>query len=76
MINYSQLSPGGGALASPWWLELLDVLAQGKRSVEASYQAVEILRASRRAARRLVDGFPEWRAEGLPVDVSAAEGSR
>ena len=36
-----------------------------------SYNAVEALRARGRRARRLVDGFPEWRAEGLPVEVSA-----
>jgi rhodanese-related sulfurtransferase/DNA-binding transcriptional ArsR family regulator len=35
-----------------------------------SYNAVEALRARGRNARRLVDGFPEWRAEGLPIEVS------
>jgi rhodanese-related sulfurtransferase/DNA-binding transcriptional ArsR family regulator len=30
-------------------------------------RAVEILRASGRRAKRLRDGFPEWRAAGLPV---------
>jgi DNA-binding transcriptional ArsR family regulator len=30
-------------------------------------RAVEMLRASGRRARRLADGFPEWRAAGLPV---------
>ena len=30
-------------------------------------RAVEMLRAHRRRARRLIDGFPEWRAAGLPV---------
>lgn len=30
-------------------------------------RAVEILRANGRRARRLVEGFPEWRAAGLPV---------
>jgi len=30
-------------------------------------RAVEILRGSGRRARRLLDGFPEWRAAGLPV---------
>jgi rhodanese-related sulfurtransferase/predicted transcriptional regulator len=30
-------------------------------------RAVEILRASGRRARRLVEGFPEWRSAGLPV---------
>jgi ArsR family transcriptional regulator len=35
-----------------------------------SYDVVEALRARGRRARRLVDGFPEWRAEGLPVEIS------
>jgi rhodanese-related sulfurtransferase/DNA-binding transcriptional ArsR family regulator len=30
-------------------------------------RAVELLRANGRRARRLLDGFPEWRAAGLPV---------
>jgi rhodanese-related sulfurtransferase len=30
-------------------------------------QALELLRASGLRARRLVDGFPEWRLAGLPV---------
>src|SRR4029453_5885054 len=30
-------------------------------------RAVELLRAKGRRARRLRDGFPEWRAAGLPV---------
>ena len=34
-------------------------------------QAVEILRRHDYAARRLQDGFPEWRSEGLPVEVGA-----
>ena len=38
-------------------------------------QAVQTLRAHRRAARRLVDGFPEWRAAGLPVEA-AHDGAR
>src|SRR2546422_8333166 len=32
--------------------------------------AVEILRSNGRHARRLREGFPEWRAAGLPVEVS------
>jgi rhodanese-related sulfurtransferase len=31
-------------------------------------RAVEILRASGRRARRLLEGFPEWKAAGLPVE--------
>jgi rhodanese-related sulfurtransferase len=30
-------------------------------------RAVEILRKSRRRARRLLEGFPEWRAAGFPI---------
>ena len=30
-------------------------------------RAVEILRASGRRARRLIEGFPEWRSAGFPV---------
>jgi len=40
-----------------------------------AFRAVEILRARGLQARRLVDGFPEWRAAGLPVDVSTEEAS-
>lgn len=36
-----------------------------------AYQAVEILRASGRAAQRLVDGLPEWKAAGFPVESLA-----
>jgi len=38
-------------------------------------RAVEILRSNGRQARRLREGFPEWRAAGLPVDVGAPSGS-
>jgi rhodanese-related sulfurtransferase len=31
--------------------------------------AVEILRSKGRRAQRLLDGFPEWRAAGLPVET-------
>ncbi len=34
-------------------------------------QALEMLRASGLPARRLVDGFPEWRIAGLPVATGA-----
>ena len=37
-----------------------------------SYDAVDMLSARGRQARRLVDGFPEWRAEGLPVERTPA----
>lgn len=38
-----------------------------------AFRAVEILRAQGRFARRLTDGFPEWRAAGLPIEVSRTE---
>ncbi len=33
-----------------------------------AYEAVEKLRTRGRRARRLTEGFPEWRAAGLPVE--------
>jgi rhodanese-related sulfurtransferase/DNA-binding transcriptional ArsR family regulator len=33
-------------------------------------RAVEVLRANGRRATRLTQGFPEWRATGLPVEVA------
>ena len=35
-----------------------------------AYDAVARLRARGRRARRLVDGWPEWRSAGLPVEAS------
>ena len=37
-------------------------------------RAVELLRANGRKARRLADGFPEWKAAGLPIEISRSEG--
>ena len=37
-------------------------------------RAVELLRANGRKARRLLDGFPEWKAAGLPIEDAAAQG--
>jgi len=34
-------------------------------------RAVEILRAKGRTAHRLVEGFPEWRAAGYPIETGA-----
>lgn len=34
-----------------------------------SFEAVKLLRAHGRKARRLEEGFPEWRANGLPVAI-------
>jgi rhodanese-related sulfurtransferase/DNA-binding transcriptional ArsR family regulator len=35
-------------------------------------RAVELLRKSRRRARRLTEGFPEWRAAGFPIEQGDA----
>jgi rhodanese-related sulfurtransferase len=37
-------------------------------------RAVEILRSHGRRARRLREGFPEWRAAGLPVETAVQTG--
>jgi len=39
-------------------------------------RAVELLRASGRRAQRMADGFPEWKAAGLPIAVRAEGASR
>lgn len=41
-----------------------------------AYEAVEQLRARGRRARRLQDGFPEWRAAGLAVETGSGVASR
>ena len=38
-------------------------------------RAVEMLRKSGRKARRLLDGYPEWKTAGLPVERGDAAGS-
>jgi len=38
-------------------------------------RAVELLRATGRRARRMRDGFPEWRAAGLPIASGAEPGA-
>ena len=38
-------------------------------------RAVELLRANGRRAQRFLDGFPEWRAAGLPVASGVMPGS-
>jgi ArsR family transcriptional regulator len=37
-----------------------------------SFEAVDMLRRRGLTARRLEDGYPEWKLEGLPVESSAA----
>jgi rhodanese-related sulfurtransferase len=66
-----------GAVSVPLGLleELLDTVPADAEVVaycrgpycQLSSQALEILRAHGLHARRLVDGFPEWRLAGLPV---------
>ncbi len=56
----------------------LEELGQGQEIVAycrgphcvLAYEAVARLRAQGREARRLEDGYPEWLAEGLPVEGS------
>jgi len=38
-------------------------------------RAVEILRSTGRRARRLLEGFPEWRAAGFPIETSSRTGA-
>jgi rhodanese-related sulfurtransferase len=38
-------------------------------------RAVEMLRAHGRRARRLAEGFPEWRSAGFPVSQGADPGT-
>jgi ArsR family transcriptional regulator len=35
-----------------------------------SFEAVALLRQRGHRARRLEDGFPEWKVAGLPIDAS------
>jgi len=39
-------------------------------------RAVELLRKNGRRARRLTDGFPEWKAAGLPVETETKQEGR
>lgn len=58
------------------WLARLDrnteivAYCRGPYCVMA-FEAVALLRARGFEARRLEDGFPEWRAAGMPVEVGA-----
>ena len=64
-------------------LERLKDLPKGKEYVAYcrgpycvyAARAVEILRANGRRARRLVEGFPEWRSAGLPVSRGPTPGA-
>ncbi|HLF68412.1 MAG TPA: metalloregulator ArsR/SmtB family transcription factor [Gaiellaceae bacterium] len=72
-----------GALSVPVGLleELLDTLPSGTEIVAycrgpyclLASRALEILRANGLQARRLEDGYPEWRLAALPVAVGADE---
>jgi hypothetical protein len=84
---YEQFARIGKAVGSARRVQLLDLLCQGERGVDAlartsgmtvtnTSQHLQALRAARRRgfrARRLEDGFPEWRLAGLPVAVGAEE---
>ena len=39
-------------------------------------QAIEVLKSHGRRARRLTEGFPEWRAAGLPVETGESQEPR
>jgi rhodanese-related sulfurtransferase len=39
-----------------------------------AFKAVEVLRGKKLRARRLEEGFPEWKAAGLPVETSKRTG--
>ena len=38
-----------------------------------SFEAIAVLRKHGLVARRLADGFPEWRAAGLPVEIRSPD---
>jgi rhodanese-related sulfurtransferase len=38
-----------------------------------AHEAVRVLQAAGRGARRLEDGWPEWRRDGLPRSVQASD---
>jgi rhodanese-related sulfurtransferase len=41
-----------------------------------AHTAVDVLHVRSRRARRLIDGFPEWRAAGFPVESASEEPAR
>ncbi|MBI3893546.1 MAG: metalloregulator ArsR/SmtB family transcription factor [Candidatus Wallbacteria bacterium] len=41
-----------------------------------AYEAVRMLRSKGKRARRLDDGFPEWKAQGLSVEKSGGAGTK
>jgi len=45
------------------------------RNCVFSFEAVATLRAQGFEARRLQDGFPEWRVAGMPVETDPASHS-
>ena len=74
-----------GALSAPL-PELVELLARLPRDAEVvaycrgpycvlAPQGIAVLRLHGHAARRLADGFPEWRLAGLPVEVGPAAGT-
>ena len=61
------LSPQGG-LSFSLWRGGVVAYCRGPYCVLA-YEAVQILRKKGIKARRMEDGYPEWRLRGLPVDM-------
>ena len=60
-----EVEPGTYFLTKGW-------IGAGVTTPFAMYDAVRLLRARGRAARRLVGGMPEWRLAGLPVSTAQA----
>src|SRR5947207_1846788 len=92
-LLFQAISVMGKAFASPVRLELLDLLAQAPRTVEAlakrfaelagargivaycrgpfcafAHEAVRKLTQAGHAARRLEEGWPEWRLASEPAE--------
>src|SRR5204863_249774 len=69
-LLYEQFALTGKAMASPKRIELLELLAQGPRPVEALARATGMGVTNTSAhlqVLRLEDGMPEWRLAGLPI---------
>ena len=70
-----------GALNIPWpnWSDRLGELPPDREVIAycrgpycvLSFEAVAALRARGYRVRRLEDGYPEWKAAGLPVEAAA-----
>lgn len=67
---YPEFARIGEATWSAHRLEILDVLAQGKRTVESLATETGLLHAHGRRAQRPTEGFPEWRPAGRPASAT------